>query len=153
MVRILLLFVVGLPAVLILLFGESFFTEVRDEALWRTRPAPLDYLCRSGGAHAPEAEREVEIQQRALGLIARLRAGRYTARAYQTTWCGDDSQLLTIDGSVVQRWNSQSGAHLNTYEAPSRAGATNRERLANGFGLATFIEPNNRIAAITGREP
>jgi WD40 repeat protein len=142
-----LLLMVLAPLPPLLVTGGSFVLETRDELAWRRRTSLEGYLREGAGAYRELAEWELERQQRAAGLVARLRdATSKKTNLYAASWSEDGTQILTADGGALLRWDAKTGALLEALPRNGQPGG--------GFMEGAFLEPGKRAAGVesSGRE-
>ncbi|MCC6538694.1 MAG: hypothetical protein IT162_14155 [Bryobacterales bacterium] len=157
MQRAVLLVLAAAPLCLALFLSGEAMRRMRDELAWRQHRSPAEYLDEfPGGWYAGEAEFQLQKQQQAAGLIARLQQRRFNGvlgspQTLSASWTADGQELLTSDGMQAHRWNVQTGELLETYGelTPARMNHQEAAEFGYGFSGAVFLQGGPTLAALT----
>ena len=107
--RGLLIGVATLAPVLVAMFGADYLTDVQDEMAWRDRRGPFDYIERGqGGRYLPQAQLELEREQRQIGLITRLFRDSGRLQILQAAFSRNGEELVAASNVAIGRWDASS---------------------------------------------
>ena len=158
MLKAILLLCGGLPPLLALIFGPGYLLRIQDELLWRIHRDPIAYLKESpGGWYRVKALEELDRQQRAFGLIGRLKDDpqrlatgfRAVPAAVAAAWSDDGSELVTVDGTQVYRWRTADAKLLLKLGERGRRQASHPNRFGFGFNEVALLDGGQRTLAMT----
>jgi hypothetical protein len=148
--RAILIAAATLVPVLVAMFGAEYLTDVEDEIAWRERSSPFHYIERGqGGRYLPQAQEELEREQRQIGLITRLFRDSGRVQILQASFFRDEDELVAASNVAIGRWNTLTGQRTGLILPPSGATAAERKEWGTGIAEAVITQSGGRVTALT----
>lgn len=153
------LLLIGLPAILALLFLPGQLTAMQAEIDWRRHQDPYEFLSLwPRSSYDLLALAELDAAQRPIGYISRLVSSRYGpgyltgGETVSAVWAPDAREVLTGSSTVAIRWQADKGEPVQVHGTTRRRDAEDPARWGFGFAEVAWYGKGAGVAAMS-RDP